>query len=159
RVDAEVLLDLRDDGVGQREVRIVRVGPAAIRFAISGAGATRPVDLPVGRNEDRAVVGQVEQMVVLILVHLYVVSIELVERDDELVRVSVVVVGGDVENVAALHVAGGDRDAVAVVVHAVRDPRRFAAARGHAGRTGAASAGAGAPTRAASCRARAATAS
>src|SRR5450432_1284339 len=68
-------------------------------------------------------------MIVLVFVHLIVVPIQLVIRDDELVRVGIVVVRRYVEDVLALHVGGRDRDVRAVVILAGRDGRRLAAAR------------------------------
>src|SRR5450631_1175072 len=68
-------------------------------------------------------------MIVLVFVHLIVVPIQLVIRDDELVRVRIVVVGRYVEDVLALHVGGRDRDVRAVVVLTGRDGGRLAAAR------------------------------
>ena len=53
-------------------------------------------------------------MIVLIAVHLVVVSVQLVIRDDELVRMGVVIVGRHVEDVFALHARGGNRDVAAV---------------------------------------------
>ena len=151
RVDAEVLFDLGHDGIGKQHVRIVRVGPSAPR----GLRAVRVILLPVGGYEDRAVVGQREQVIILVAVHLVVVAIELVIGNDEFVRVGVVVVGRHVEDVLALHVGGRNRDVIAVVVLAARDSGcRFAAAarcyaRRAACRRSAASAGAACSVRAA----------
>src|SRR3954451_4933744 len=67
-------------------------------------------------------------MIVLILVHLIVVSVELVIREDELVGFGVVVVGRHIEDVLALHVGSRDRDVLTVVVLAARDRGHLAAA-------------------------------
>src|SRR5665213_3614314 len=156
RIDAEVLLDLALDGVGEEHVRIIRVGPSAPR----GLRAVRTILLPVGGHEDRRVVGERKEMVVAIPIHLVVVAIELVIGDDELVRVGVVVVGRYIEDILARHAADRDRDVVAVVVVAARDGGRLAAAGAHAGSraTGARAAGAR-PTGATAARSRAARAS
>jgi hypothetical protein len=62
----------------------------------------------VGSYEDRGVVGLAEQIVIVPVVHLAIVSIDRVEDKDEFVPCGVVVVGRHAEDVPTL--LAGDRD-------------------------------------------------
>ena len=69
-------------------------------------------------------------MIVLILVHLVVIAIELVIRNDELVGLAVIVIGRHVQDVLARHAGGGNRDMVTIVVVAARNGGHLAATGG-----------------------------
>jgi len=143
RVDAEVLLNLGQNCVCEGQVRIARVRPAAARFAIARARAGRTILLPIGGDEDDVVAGEIEQVIVPVRVHLLVVSVELMPRENESVRFGIVVVRRHIHDVPALHAAGSNRDGGAVIVLAARDSGSFSAA---GGRTRAAGGGARAAT-------------
>src|SRR5579864_72412 len=102
-------------------------------------------------------------MIILMIVHLVVVAIEFVIGNDEPIRVGIVVVRRNVQDVLALHVGGGNCDVVAIVVlgrasAARAGATRAAARRGAAApaariRTGRVAAGTGAAARRTATRA------
>src|ERR1019366_6739177 len=114
-VDAEVVRDLFHDGIHELHV-VVSGGPSASAISRTISGTRGATSLhSVGRREDRRIVREGRQTVVVLGVDRLVVAIERVDPEDELVRLGVVVAGRDLQDVPALRAVDRNRDRVAVV--------------------------------------------